>query len=364
MTRSERIVATIRKLKGDACLITTDENKRYAAGGFMASRSRILITAEGEGYYLTDSRYREAAERVLPGRGFTVVDDTLDPERVLTELLRKKNIRRLLIEDGAMPKREYEDYLYLAEQQNIELLSCGRELDQLKAVLSPEDRDELRYLQQKTEKALTETLSAFQIGMSERDLAAELIYRLYKNGAEELSFKPEIIAGPNAAMPHGEPSDRPIQAGDALIMDFGMIRNGFWSDMSRTFAIGDRDPLLERVYRTVLEAQELAICHLRPGISGRELDQIARSYIEASGLDGCYEHALSHGIGLLGTAPLIGASRRSGTVFVCGNTISVEPGIYQEGKLGCRIEDLVWIGEEGPVNLNAFPKGELMVLGG
>ena len=147
---------------------------------------------------------------------------------------------------------------------------------------------------------------------------------MYLNGADDLSFKLEIISGANASMPHGNPSDKPIAAGDALIMDFGLVKNGFWSDMSRTFAVGYATEELQQVYDTVLAAQKRAIDYYATGVNGRELDAVARDYIEASGLEG----------------------------------------IYQPGKLGCRIEDILWLGENNEkVNLTHFPKDELIVLG-
>lgn len=360
MERIKKIAEVIAKLGADAALITSDHSRLYAASGFAASRGQVFVTCREDAYYLTDSRYLEAAEKELPEKGFSLKDNTLDPAGAVNDLIRLHNVKTLVVENMQMTMAEYQS---CQRALHAELVDAGMEIDRLRAFLTEEDRDHLAYAQGLAEKALANTLDIFKIGMTEKQLEAELVYRMYLQGAEELSFKPEIISGANASMPHGNPSDKPIQPGDALIMDFGLVKDGYWSDMSRTFAVGYAPEDLEKVYYTVLEAQRRAIAHQAAGVTGRELDAVARDYIEASGLKGCYEHALGHGIGMLGTAPLAIASRTSDTVFQAGNTISVEPGIYQPGKLGCRIEDLLWLGEnDQKVNLTHFPKDELIIL--
>lgn len=357
----KKIAQAVSLLGADAVLITTDNNRLYAASGFIASRGMVFVTTDGNACYLTDSRYLEAAERELIEKGFTLEDNTLGSLDGLRSLICRYGVKRLAVEDLHLTIGEYEEY---RSSLDVELVHAGMAIDRLRAYLTPADRDELAHAQYLAEKSLHETLEVFHIGMTEKQLEAELIYRMYLNGADDLAFKPEIISGANASMPHGNPSDKPIVAGDALIMDFGLVKNGFWSDMSRTFAVGYATEDLEQVYHTVLAAQEKAISAYRIGISGKELDAVARGYIEGSGLEGCYQHALGHGIGLLGAAPLALASRTSDTVFQPGNTITFEPGIYQPGKLGCRIEDILWLGEDGTtVDLTHFPKKELIVLG-
>lgn len=360
MKQIEKIANVVSQLGAEAVLLTSDNSRLYAASGFAASRGQVLITKDCDAYYLTDSRYLEAAEKELIKKGFQLKDNTLDPFEGVNDLLCFHHIKHLAIENMHMTIAEYTGWQAALK---TDLVNADMEIDRLRAILSVEDRDRLAYAQELAEKALADTLDVFKIGMTEKQLEAELIYRMYLYGADDLSFKPEIISGANASMPHGNPSDKPIVEGDALIMDFGLVKNGFWSDMSRTFAVGYASDELERVYDTVLEAQRKAIDYQAIGVTGSELDAAARDYIEASGIEGCYQHALGHGIGMLGTAPLVLASRTSDTVFQAGNTISVEPGIYQPGKLGCRIEDLLWLGENNEkVNLTHFPKDELIVL--
>lgn len=358
MTRIENIVNVIKSLGADAVLITHSDNRLYASG-FISSAGNVYVTKDGEAYYLTDSRYLEAAGKELLEKSFKLADTTAGYISVIKELNEKHAVKSLIIEDAHMSIGEYNNY---KENLGCELVFAGDKIDRLRSVLTIEDRNSLELAETLASKALEETLSSFKIGMTEKQLEAELIYHMYMNGADDLSFKPEIISGANASMPHGNPSDKPIVEGDVLLMDFGLVKNGYWSDMSRTFAVGYATDELTKVYYTVLEAQERAINGFRVGMTGKELDAIARDYIEASGIDGCYQHALGHACGLLGSAPTHLANRFSSDIMEVGNCLSFEPGIYQPGKLGCRIEDLVYLGEDGPYNCTHFPKKELIVL--
>ncbi len=358
MNRTENIVKVIKNLGADAVLITHSDNRLYASG-FISSAGNVFVTSGGDAYYLTDSRYLEAAEKELSGKNYKLADTTAGYISVINDLIKKHDVKRLVVEDAHLSLGEYNN---LRENLSCEFVFAGDKIDRLRSVLTVEDRDALELAETLASKALEETLSSFKIGMTEKQLEAELIYHMYMNGADDLSFKPEIISGANASMPHGNPSDKPILEGDVLLMDFGLVKNGYWSDMSRTFAVGYASDELTRVYYTVLEAQERAINSFKVGMMGKELDAVARDYIEKSGLEGCYMHALGHACGLLGAAPTHLANRFSDDIMEVGNCLSFEPGIYQPGKLGCRIEDLVYLGEDGPYNLTHFPKKELIVL--
>ncbi len=358
MNRTENIVRVIKELDADAVLITHSDNRLYASG-FISSAGNVFVTKDGFAYYLTDSRYLEAAGKELLEKSFMLADTTAGYINVINGLIEKHGVKRLVIEDMHISLSEFNGY---RDNLNAELVFAGDKIDRLRSVLTIEDRDALELAETLASKALEETLSSFRVGMTEKELEAELIYHMYMNGADDLSFKPEIISGANASMPHGNPTDKPIIEGDVLLMDFGLVKNGYWSDMSRTFAVGYASDELSEVYYTVLEAQERAIKSFKVGMTGKELDAVARDYIMSSGIDGCYQHALGHACGLLGAAPTHLANRFSDDIMEVGNCLSFEPGIYQPGKLGCRIEDLVYLGENGPYNLTHFPKKELIVL--
>ncbi|MDO4459574.1 MAG: Xaa-Pro peptidase family protein [Clostridia bacterium] len=358
MSKIENIVKVIKEIGADAVLITHSDSRLYASG-FISSAGNVFITKNSDAYYLTDSRYLEAAGKELLSKGFMLVDTTSGYIPQINSLIEKHGVKSLIIEDKHITLHEYSTY---RDNLSSELVLAGDRFDRLLSILSTEDRDALEKAETLASKALEQTLSVFRIGMTEKELEAELIYNMYMNGADDLSFKPEIISGANASMPHGNPTDKPIIAGDVLLMDFGLVKNGYWSDMSRTFAVSYATDELQRVYYTVLEAQNKAIDAWKVGMTGKELDAVARNHIMQSGIDGCYQHALGHGCGLLGSAPTHLANRFSDDIMETGNCMSFEPGIYQPGKLGCRIEDLVWLGHDGPQNLTHFPKNELIVL--
>ena len=359
MTRIENLTNVINTLGADALLITHSDNRLYASG-FISSRGMVFVTKDADAYYLTDSRYLEAAEKELTDKGFMLADTTLGFNSVINDLIKKHGVKSLAVEDMHLSLSEYRDF---CDNLCAELVFAGDKVDRLRAFLTVGDKNALRYAQSLAEKALSETIAGFKIGMTEKQLEAELVYHMYMNGADDLSFKPEIISGANASMPHGNPSDKPIVSGDILFMDFGLVKNGYWSDMTRCFAVDYAADEVSEVYYTVLKAQNAAIDAFKPGMRGKEVDAVARNVIMSSGLDGCYRHALGHGIGLLGAAPTCLANSQSEDIMQEGNCITFEPGIYQPGKLGCRIEDIVWLGPDGTKeNLTRFPKDKLVVL--
>lgn len=358
MSRIENLTQIITNLSADALLITHGDNRLYASG-FISSAGMVFVTKDADALYLTDSRYLEAAEKELD-EGFGIADITTGFVPVVNELIRKYGVKRLVVEDLHLTIAEYKN---MQENLNAELVFAGNKVDKLRAYLTVEDKEALKYAQSLAEKSLFEAINNFRIGMTEKEIEAELVYRMYMNGADDLAFKPEIISGANASMPHGNPSDKPIVEGDILLMDFGLIKNGYWSDMTRCFAIGYASDEVSRVYYKVLEAQKTAIEKFKLGMVAKDVDAVARNIIMSSGLEGCYQHGLGHAIGLLGAAPSLLTNRFSTDIIEPGNCLTFEPGIYQPGKLGCRIEDIVWIGEDGvKENLTHFPKDELIVL--
>jgi len=196
--------------------------------------------------------------------------------------------------------------------------------------------------------------------MSERDLCAELVYICTKLGSEGPAFEPIIGSGPNSAMCHAVVTDRKIKRGDLVVVDFGCVVDGYRSDMTRTFGVGKIDPELVTVYQIVREAQELALRSLRAGINGKALDAIAREYITDKGYGEHFGHGLGHGIGLeVHEAP--SASEHSKDNLAPGMTITIEPGIYLEGRGGVRIEDCCVVTENGFINLVSSAKDLIII---
>ena len=226
-------------------------------------------------------------------------------------------------------------------------------------IRSVKDRDELRYIRQAVtiaQNALTNTLSTARIGMSESELANELVIQLLRAGSEpSLPFSPIVSSGPNGANPHAKPSERKLASGDLLIIDWGASYHGYVSDLTRTFSIGSIDSEMRRIHELVHRANRAGRQAGRPGVSCRSVDDAARGVIEAARLGEYFTHRTGHGIGLeCHEDPYIRSDNEQ--LLQEGMTYTVEPGIYVSGKYGVRIEDDVVITSNGCESLSDFPR--------
>jgi Xaa-Pro dipeptidase len=191
--------------------------------------------------------------------------------------------------------------------------------------------------------------------MTEREATRRLIQACFAAGADALAFEPIVVAGPNAALPHATPSDRPIGPGELMIVDFGAVVDGYASDLTRTFVLGEPDPEAARIYAVVREANAAGRAAVRPGIPAEAVDQAARAVIEDAGYGPYFPHRTGHGLGLeVHEPPYLVAGDT--TPLQTGMVFTVEPGIYLSGKGGIRIEDVVVVTENGGESLTAFPR--------
>lgn len=227
------------------------------------------------------------------------------------------------------------------------------------------DADEIAAMRravQIAQSALEAALPLIKIGMSEKELAAELVMQLLRHGsAPELPFAPIVSAGPNSANPHASPTDRPLQPGDLLVVDWGATFNGYISDLTRTFAVGQVDAEYEKIHRIVQEANAAGRAAARPGVPCSAVDLAARAVIEQAGYGAFFTHRTGHGIGMEGhEEPYIRSD--NGQILEPGMAFTVEPGIYLPGRNGVRIEDNLVITEEGAACLSDMPR-EIRVVG-
>ena len=220
--------------------------------------------------------------------------------------------------------------------------------------------DRMRKAQQIADAAFLEVLPRLKTGMTELQAQAELIYCMYKNGAQGLSFDPIVVSGPNTSMPHGVAGDRVIQDGDFLTMDFGVLYQGYCSDTTRTVAFGHVTEEMKAVYHVVLEAQTQAIAATKAGVTGKYVDGVARAVIENAGYGTFFGHGYGHSLGLeIHESPNL--NQRNDQPLPAGAVCSAEPGIYLPGKFGVRIEDVTILTADGCENLTKLPK-ELIIL--
>ena len=339
----------------DALLITSPANRRYALD-FASSAGCVLVTRDA-GYFLVDFRYITAARERVRGYAIEMVTAEKKYADWLTELLAAHGVKTLGFEQDAMTFSEHAKY---ADAPGVTLVPSGEVLSELRQSKQPFEIERMVRAQRVAESALDVVLPLIRPGVSERELAAELIYRMLRGGAEDVSFPPIVVSGPNSALPHGVPGDRAFASGDVITMDFGCKVDGYCSDMTRTVVLGRASDEVKTVYGTVLRAQLAGIDAACAGVTGRAVDEAARAVIRDAGYGDCFGHGFGHGLGLeVHEAP--NASVRNDKPLPDGAVISAEPGIYLPGKFGVRIEDVLHLTGGGCVNLTAAPK-ELLEL--
>ena len=347
-----------------AVLITDEKNQRYACG-FPFTDGFVLVSQE-KAWLITDSRYIEAAEKIAGSCAEIVLYDNRCPKLFcLREALKKAGayesggeFKVILAEDN---KLSHAGYLDLETKLNLSLSPAGDLLLKLRSSKDDEELESMREAQRISEKALSETLSIIRVGMTEREIASELVYRMLKFGSEGNSFDPIVVSGPNTSLPHGVPGDRKVQSGDFLTMDFGSLKNGYCSDMTRTVAVGHATEEMHKIYHLVLKAQLAGIAAARSGIPGMEIDRAARAVIQEAGYGDYFGHGFGHSLGLdIHEGPY--ANPRENRSMPENAVISAEPGIYLPGKYGVRIEDVMILRNDGSEVITNAPKSELLII--
>ena len=337
-------------------LLLTSRYSRYYAAEFDIAEGVAIVTAKGCRYF-TDSRYIESAENGIKGFEVLVIDSNNSYKKRLNEAIADFDVKVLGFE---------EEYLTVAELRNYEenldakLVGKNAAIHDFRSVKEPWELDLMRKAQSITDTAFAEVLGRVKVGMTEKELQAELIYCLLKNGADGMSFDPIVVSGPNTSMPHGVAGDRKIQEGDFITLDFGAMYNGYCSDMTRTFAVGFATEEMKTVYETVLKAQLAGIAASKAGVIGREVDAAARKVIEEAGYGAYFGHGYGHSLGMeVHESP--SPSPRGDRPMEENMIASAEPGIYLPGKFGVRIEDVVIFKENGCENITQSPKNLIIV---
>lgn len=355
MNNVKKIQQELRCRGLDGVLVTDEKNQRYASG-FPITDGAVVVGLE-KSWLITDSRYIEAAEAAVDGSLTEAV--LYDREHPLTGIIRSlcSGMARLAAEDK---KLSHAGYLGYEKALGRELLPAGDMFETLRASKSEEEIACMIEAQRISEKALETVLHIIKPGMTERQVAAELVYNMLKNGSEGNSFDPIVVTGSKTSLPHGVPGDKVIQSGDFVTMDFGSIKHGYCSDMTRTVAVGSASEEMRNVYDTVLRAQLAGIAAARAGVPGREIDAAARKVISDAGCGRYFGHGFGHSLGLdIHEWP--NANPSGEAPMPAGAVCSAEPGIYIPGRFGVRIEDVMVIRDTGAEIITRAPK-ELLVL--
>jgi Xaa-Pro aminopeptidase len=341
----------------DALLITDEKNQRYAAG-FPFTDGAVLVTRE-RAYLITDSRYIEAAEKAADENVSVQLFDGQHPlmSRLLAAL-RENGVQRLAAEEQKLSHGAWVAY---EKRLGLELLPSQDILGTLRASKSEEEIACMIRAQRISEAALAETLPLIKPGMTEKEVAAELVYRMLRHGSEGNSFDPIVVTGKKTSMPHGVPGDEVIREGDFVTMDFGSLSGGYCSDMTRTVAVGSATEEMKNIYAIVLKAQLAGIAAARAGIPGKVIDGAARKVIEDAGYGPYFGHGFGHSLGLdIHEAP--NANPRGEALMAENDVCSAEPGIYLPGRFGVRIEDVMILRADGAEVITKAPKDELIIL--
>ena len=357
MNNIARIQAELVKNDLDALLIFDEKNQRFAAG-FPFTDGAVIVARE-KAWLLTDSRYIEAAEKAAGGCACVQMFDRQHPLMSLIKAaLAEAKVERLGAEEESL---SYARWANLERLLGVKLQGAQSILRTLRASKTDEEIQSMIRAQRISEKALEEVLQIIKPGMTEREVMAELVYHMLKNGSEGNSFDPIVVTGKKTSMPHGVPGDEVIRAGDFITMDFGSLKDGYCSDMTRTVAVGYATEEMRNVYDIVLKAQLAGIAAARAGIPGKEIDAAARKVITEAGYGPYFGHGFGHSLGLdIHEPPFAGPTGEA--PMAEGDLCSAEPGIYLPGKFGVRIEDVMILRSTGAEVITKAPKMELIVL--
>lgn len=338
---SERI-DRLRASLEEPLLVLSPVNVRYLTG--FASTNPALLVEPDRTRLFSDFRYAEAARGVA---GVEFVETKRDVVADLADRLKG----RIAFEADVVTYARYETLA----AGGLDLVPRRRLVEQLRVVKDDAELESIRAAAEITSAAYERLADERFIGRSERELAWAMERLLRELGGHALAFPVIVAAGPNAARPHANPGDRPVQAGDTVVVDAGAAIGGYCADCTRTFAAGPLAEKLKDAYAACLRGQEAGLEAVAPGRSGQEVDAIAREVIENAGYGERFGHGLGHGVGLdVHEGPRL--SKESHDTLAEGNVVTVEPGIYLEGLGGIRIEDLVVVRGDRPEVLTSFTK--------
>ncbi len=352
--RRERVQEKIADAGADAALVTSGPNVRYLTG-MASSNAALLLPASGTGVLATDSRYALAAERDCPDLEL-IVERFIEP-RLAAEMI-SRGMRTVAFEAHEMTVERHAELQ--AKAGGVSVVPFGRKIEELRTVKDPSELGLLATACRISGQAIADVFALIRPGMTERKLAAALDRRMVELGADRPAFDTIVASGPNGAIPHHAPTDRPVRRGDLITMDFGALYGGYHADMTRTVALGEPAGWQREIYELVAAAQRSGIDAVRPGADVGDVDAAARDLIRDAGHGDHFGHGLGHGVGLeVHEAPTIGYARTG--KLASWVPVTVEPGVYLPGRGGVRIEDVLVVGADGASPLTTTTR-ELLVL--
>jgi Xaa-Pro aminopeptidase len=316
----------------------------------------VAVISEDKAVFITDFRYTEQAAKEV--EGYEIVQHTGPIHEEVASVVSKLGIKKLGFEQDHLTYQAYS--FYNKSLTGAEFVPVSGAVEKLRLIKSPAEIKILKEATEIADAAYKHILTYVKPGLKEIEVANELEFFMRKNGAVSSSFDIIVASGYRSALPHGVASDKEIEKGDFVTLDFGAYYKGYCSDITRTFAVGEPSDELKKIYSTVLEAQLRGMNGIKPGMTGKEADALTRDYISEQGYGEYFGHSTGHGLGMeVHEGPAL--SLRSDTVLEPGMVVTVEPGIYVAGLGGVRIEDDTVVTKTGNESLSHSPK-DLIIL--
>ena len=338
MEKIQRLREKLSQEQVDAIIITNPYNRRYISN--FTGSAGIVVISQKEAKFITDFRYVEQAGKQAVG--FEIVQHKGPIQNEVAAQLKTMGAKRIGFEQDNVTFSTYKSYETVVEG---ELIPLSNVIENLRLIKTPQEIKILKEAADIADAAFKHIIEYLRPGLTELEVSNELEFFMRKAGATSSSFDIIVASGARSALPHGVATDKIIEHGDFVTMDYGALYNGYISDITRTVAVGEPSEELKKIYDITLESQMYAMEHIKPGMTGREADALARDIIAAKGYGEYFGHSLGHGIGLeVHEGP--GLSAKSDVVLEKGMVVTCEPGIYLPGVGGVRIEDDLLITED------------------
>lgn len=350
--RLAKIKKILEEKKADAYIVLNYADIRYFSD-VISSNIALVITREKD-YILSDARYKFVIERQNKFVPVVIKKALLS---AVADILKEHGLKKVLLDDSHITFADFKKFEGESECDFV----FEREITKpLRIIKTKEEIENIKKAQKIAEKALSEVLENIKEGMSSKEIAAKLDYKMALYGSEDPAFETIVATGADSADCHAVPNGNKVKKGDFILFDFGATVNGYRSDMTRTVAFGEIDEEKKKIYDIVLKAHLDAMNGVKPGVECSQIDKIARDIIKNNGYEKDFLHSLGHGVGIdIHEEPRL--SEKSTDVLESGMVVTVEPGIYLGNKFGVRIEDTVIITENGYESVADFPKNLIIL---
>ena len=335
----------------DAAVISEPANVRWLTG-FTGSNGTVVVLGSGEALLVTDGRYAEQAPAQIAAAGCSDELEVMVARRAASAVAeRLGGVARLGLEDSVA----WRDQIRWSEAVDAETVPLTECVEGLRAVKDPAELARMQAAAAVADEALASVEPMLRPGVAEVQVQQALDDAIRSGGASGPAYDTIVASGPNSALPHARPTERRLQAGDLVIIDVGATVDGYRSDMTRSFVLGDPDERAETIMELVIRSQSAGVEAVRPGVEASEVDGACRSVIDEAGMGEAFVHGSGHGVGLdIHELPRVVSG--STAVLEPGNVLTVEPGVYLPGVGGVRVEDLLVVTDDSCRRLTLYPK--------